>query len=598
MSFLKSWIVVGFVAALGACATSGAGGSFDHDAGTTGTEDAGTLSPAKDGGVVSFDSGVVVDAAPPTAPAPVAVSIAPSNAPVGALGPTVIVTGTAFDPRSLVRVDGAPLTTTFVSATELRAAIPTAKLATAGVLQISVETSAPGGGLSVSLPFEVRNPPPVLTTLSPSSAVADSPATPLTLTGSAFAPGATVMFDAVNLVVSASTATSISATIPAAQLAGAMAGSHNVTVINPAPGGGTSPGVSFTVTNPSVVSIASVTPSTAMTGAANTSISIVGAGFVGVSTVSFNGTTISTTYVDGTHLTAVIPAALLVAAGDFNVVVTNPPPGGGVSAPSNFQVQNPIPTIASLSPNTAFYQAADTTVTVNGTGFVGNTVAKIGAVSLATTAMTSTQLTAVIPQALLGSLGTLNVYVVNAAPGGGGSSALPFYVICNGAGVDVNLGTVGSLTTRDTNFSTAPTAARVNSSTCPTSVNTSSIQPYRTWAVQNTTSAPITLSAWAVCSVNGSAQDDAFLAFYRTAAPPVDRTQCAPGTVVSEGTSGAAGAYASPSGGGSTWCPGLTKTNGGGLAMGVCEVATVYISPYNNVSTIFTPPPKIQFMPQ
>ena len=148
MSFFKSWIAVGFVAALGACATSGAGGSFDPDAGTTGSEDAGTLSPAKDGGTLPLDSGAMMDdAAPPPAPAPVAVSIAPSNAPVGALGPTVIVTGSAFDPRSLVRVDGAPLTTTFVSPTELRAAIPTPKLATAGILQISVETSAPGGGM-------------------------------------------------------------------------------------------------------------------------------------------------------------------------------------------------------------------------------------------------------------------------------------------------------------------------------------------------------------------------------------------------------------------------------------------------------------------
>ena len=598
MRFLKSWIVVSCVASLGACATSGAGGAFDPDAGTTGPQDAGTSSPAKDGGVVSVDAAPAIDdAALPPAPAPAAVSIAPSNAPVGALGPTVIVSGTAFVLRSLVRVDGAPLTTTFVSATELRAALPTTKLATAGVLLISVETGAPGGGLSADLPFEVQNPPPVPTTLSPTSAVADSPATSLTVTGSAFASGAKVYFDAVSLLVSASSATSITATIPAAQLTGPMAGSHNVTVVNPTPGGGTSAPVAFTVTNPSVVSITSVTPSTAMTGDANTSISIVGAGFVGVSAVSFNGTAIATTYVDGTHLTAVIPAALLVAAGNFNVVVTNPAPGGGVSVPSNFQVQNPVPTSASLSPNTAFYQSADKTITINGTGFVANTVAKIGVVSLVTTPMTSTQLTAVIPQALMGSLGTLNVYLVNAGPGGGSSSALPFYVICNGAGVDVNLGTLGSLTTRDTNFATAPTAARINSSTCPTSLS-ASIQPYRTWAVQNTTSSSITLSAWAVCAVNGSAQDDAFLAFYRTAAPPVDRTLCAPGTVASEGASGTAAGYSSPSNGGSNWCPGLTKANNGGMAMSVCEVATVYISPFNNVSTLYTPPSKIQFMPQ
>ncbi len=605
MRFLKSWlargVVVVSVAALGACATSSAvEGTIELDAGTPGA-DAGMPAIMSDsGGGTPGDSAVITaDATMPDAPLPVAVSIAPTNAAVGALGPTLIVTGTDFVARSIVRVDGDPLTTTFVSALELRAALPTPKLAAAGVLKISVQTSAPGGGVSADVPFEVQNPVPVLTTLSPSSAVADSPATPLTVTGTAFAVGAKVMFDAVNLVVTASSATSITASIPAAQLAGPMAGSHNVTVVNPAPGGGTSGAVSFTVTNPSVVSITTVTPSTAITGAANTPIAIVGAGFVGVSAVSFNGTTITSTYVDGTHLNAVIPASLLVAAGNFNVVVTNPAPGGGVSAPSNFQVQNPLPTLASLTPNTAFYNASDKTITLNGTGFVATTVAKIGALSLTTTPMTSTQLTAVIPQALMTTLGTLNVYVVSPAPGGGGSSAVPFYVTCDGSGVDVNLGTLGSLTTRDTNFGLAPTAARILSSTCPTTLS-SSVQPYRTWAVQNTTASPVTLSAYAVCSVNSGtgAQDDAFLAFYRSATPPTDRTQCATGTVVSEGNSGNSGSYVSPSSGGSNWCPGLTKANGGGLAMGVCEVVTVYLSPYSNTSTLYTPPPKIQFMPQ
>ncbi|MEO6420222.1 MAG: IPT/TIG domain-containing protein, partial [Polyangiaceae bacterium] len=193
MRFLKSFVVVVCVAALGACATSSAvEGTIELDAGTTGT-DSGLPGPTKDSGGGGTDSAVVADdAALPAAPAPVAVSIAPANAAVGALGPTLIVTGTDFVARSLVRVDGDPLSTTFVSATELRAALPTSKLATAGILNISVATSAPGGGMSADVPFEVQNPIPVLTTLSPSSAVADSPATSLTLTGTTFAVGVKV----------------------------------------------------------------------------------------------------------------------------------------------------------------------------------------------------------------------------------------------------------------------------------------------------------------------------------------------------------------------------------------------------------------------
>ena len=41
----------------------------------------------------------------------------------------------------------------------------------------------------------------------------------------------------------------------------------------------------------------------------------------------------------------------------------NPAPGGGLSAPVTFQVQNPVPVLTSLTPNTVYYDASDTTIT-------------------------------------------------------------------------------------------------------------------------------------------------------------------------------------------------------------------------------------------
>ena len=46
------------------------------------------------------------------------------------------------------------------------------------------------------------------------------------------------------------------------------------------------------------------------------------------------------------------------------------------------------------------------------------------------------------------------------------------------------------------------------------------------------------------------------------------------------------------------YCPGLTKANGGGLALGVCEKAVVRIQPYSMTDPTFTPPPQIRMRPE
>ena len=65
---------------------------------------------------------------PDDALAPEVTSVTPDKATVGSVGPSIVVAGTNFVPRSIVQLDGAPLATSFVSGTELRATIPTSKL--------------------------------------------------------------------------------------------------------------------------------------------------------------------------------------------------------------------------------------------------------------------------------------------------------------------------------------------------------------------------------------------------------------------------------------------------------------------------------------
>ncbi|HKW61737.1 MAG TPA: IPT/TIG domain-containing protein [Candidatus Acidoferrum sp.] len=104
-----------------------------------------------------------------------------------------------------------------------------------------------GGGTSVSPP---PPPPPqnfpVLNAIAPSTATAGSSAINLVLYGSSFENGATVEWNGTALMSSSwVSATEMTATIPASDIA--SVGSAKVTVTNPSPGGGTSTAQSFAI---------------------------------------------------------------------------------------------------------------------------------------------------------------------------------------------------------------------------------------------------------------------------------------------------------------------------------------------------------------
>jgi hypothetical protein len=617
---------------------------------------------------------------------PVVASVSPDKGTVGSVGPSIVVGGSNFVARSIVQLDGAPLATTFVSETELRATIPTSKLAAVGVLRLSVGTSPPGGGASKEVTFEVQNPGAMLTSLSPLSVVAGSSATTLQASGTGFVPGAKIVFGATDLTTTFTSSTTISATIPASLLINS--GSQPVKVVNPAPGGGASTNISFTIANPAA-SIQGINPSAAFVGSAAVALTVTGSGFVPGSNVLFNGIVLATTFTSGSEVRATIPAASLGAAGDFPVAVSNPPPGGGLTAPVVFRVQYPapqtsiitpssaaagagptdvivgglgffitsqitfdgaptattyqdathlkatltaaqlatagtisvrvvnsapgggtssalaftvnnaVPTIVSLNPSSVTAGSPDRTITINGNGFVSTTTAKSNGVLIMTAYVNANTVTAVVPSAHLLNPGAVAITVTNPAPGGGTSAARNLIVGCDSSGVDVALGAIGSTTSLATNFAAAPLMSRFNdSSACTDTVlDTANLQPGRYWVVQNTAGAPVTLSAWADCTADGK-QDDAYLTFYRRPTKPAndnERLTCA--FQIAEGTSSLTG-YGSPESGASTWCPGLTKANGGGLTLAVCEKAVVHIQPWNNASTTYTPPPIVRVKPE
>jgi sugar lactone lactonase YvrE len=88
---------------------------------------------------------------------------------------------------------------------------------------------------------------PTITTLSPTSAITGGAAFTLTVNGTNFVTGAVVKFNSTSLTTTFVSATQLTAAVTAAQIS--TGGAATITVVNPAPGGGTSTGTTFNVTD-------------------------------------------------------------------------------------------------------------------------------------------------------------------------------------------------------------------------------------------------------------------------------------------------------------------------------------------------------------
>ncbi len=293
-------------------------------------------------------------------------------------------------------------------------------------ISTAVVTCAQTGTITIS----GANPAPVLTSVNPSSATANSGAFTLTANGGAFTPSSVVRWNGQNRTTTFVSATQLTATIPASDLANP--GTAQVTVFTPTPGGGTSGAVTFTITAPNPVpSITSLSPNSAVGGGPAFTLTVNGTGFVGASVVRLDGQDRATTFVNATRLTAQISATDIVGAGQASVTVFNPPPGGGVSNVATFtitQANSPVPTLTSISPNSITAGAAAFALIANGSNFVLSSKVRWNGQDLQTAFGGANQLTAQVPANLVANAGAAQVTVFTPAPGGGTSAARTFTI--------------------------------------------------------------------------------------------------------------------------------------------------------------------------
>jgi uncharacterized repeat protein (TIGR01451 family) len=183
-------------------------------------------------------------------PVPTLTTLNPNTAFVGGPAFTLTVNGTNFlNPASTVQWNGTARTTTFVSSTQLQAAITAADIAAVGMASVTVVNDSPGGGTSSALTFNIAaNPVSALTTLNPSAAFV-GPAFTLNVIGTNFVnPASTVQWNGTARTTTFVSSTQLQAAITAADIA--AVGMASVTVVNDPPGGGISNALTFSIVNP------------------------------------------------------------------------------------------------------------------------------------------------------------------------------------------------------------------------------------------------------------------------------------------------------------------------------------------------------------
>ena len=103
---------------------------------------------------------------PSTAPVPTLTSLSPQAVSTGQPA-LVTLSGSGFVSNSIVQWNGSARPTTYISATSLQVSLSASDTASSGTGQLSVLNTAPGGGLSASLPLVVSSYPiPTITAVS------------------------------------------------------------------------------------------------------------------------------------------------------------------------------------------------------------------------------------------------------------------------------------------------------------------------------------------------------------------------------------------------------------------------------------------------
>jgi len=330
--------------------------------------------------------------------APNIATISPTSATAGGPGFTLTVNGAGFNSDAVVSFNGTNLTTTVVNSTQVTAAVPASLITTPGTVGVTVTS---GGATSNSATFTI-NPPPVISSISPTSTTAGGAAFTLTVNGSGFGADSVVNFNSNALTPTSITASQVIATVPASLIT--TAGTVPVTITS---GGVTSNSANFAI-NPALTSLS---PDSATAGGPGFTLTVNGAGFTSGAEVQWNGSNLATHFVNSTQLTAPVLQNLIANAGTAQVTVVS---SGLTSNAQTFTILAP-PAITSINPATVTAGGAAFTLTVNGSGFASGAVVQWNGSPLTTNVLSSNEVTASVPASDIASPGSAQITVKSAS---------------------------------------------------------------------------------------------------------------------------------------------------------------------------------------
>jgi hypothetical protein len=239
------------LSATGANFVSGATVTWGGTALTTKFSNSGKLTASVPANLITVPGGLNIQVANPggstsgamafTVTAPLIQSLNPSSEITAGSAFTLTVAGSSFVSGSAVYLNHTSVTTSFVSAGELLAAVPASLVATAGTLNVTVVN--PGGATSNTVGFAVTPAVPSITAISPRTVTHGSKAFTVTVSGAYFLSGATAMWNSTRLTTTVVSVNKLTVAVPASLVV--SKGTAQITVVNP--GGATSTPFSFSV---------------------------------------------------------------------------------------------------------------------------------------------------------------------------------------------------------------------------------------------------------------------------------------------------------------------------------------------------------------
>ena len=379
---------------------------------------------------------------------------------IGTTPQTLTLTGTGFVNASRVFAGARELTVSSRSATSLVITIPAGFFTEPTTIAVRVDNpitsgvTPADGGSSGTKTLTIKNLLPTLTSISPAPVVAGENAT-LTLAGSNFITNTSQVFaGSTALVTTVSSASSLTAALPASLVADI--GTLSLTVRNTF-------GTDIKTSLPKSLRVIHPTPEvTSLAPEHSAQVTI--PAFDSTQTLTISGAKFSLTRArvlwskngvetpltllpnpTASQLRVTVPASLLTELGSVTVRVQNVDSAdaqGGPSASSTLTIIPPRPVVTSVMPNSATAGAGAVTVTITGAKFISSGLsilirnAQNGFVRglLNPTFTSNTSVSGMIPADVVTLAGNYTITVVNAANasgqgGGESTSSAPFTIL-------------------------------------------------------------------------------------------------------------------------------------------------------------------------